>query len=128
MKWPDYYPDNCPPAEAEPASGIVYHLVQYNPPQVEDFVTYYQEDPNFFQSNPHLICKGCGVSVYTDLKDIRRLKKRYKKFKNRQIAEGNLNPTLGVMKHTPSNRRKSHYTWWVPVGVEFVDIFKVIND
>jgi hypothetical protein len=33
LQWPDFYPENCPPAEAEPASGTVYRLVKHNPPQ-----------------------------------------------------------------------------------------------
>ena len=127
LEWPDFYPENCPPAGVERASGTVYHLVQHDPPQTEDFITYYEENPKFFESNPHLICKGCGVSVYTDLRDIRRLKKRSKKLKNRHIAEGKLNPTLGRIQHTPSRRRKSHHTWWVPIGIKSWSVFKVIS-
>ena len=90
LEWPDFYPEDCPPGEAEPASGIVYHLVQHDPPQTEDFITYYEDNPKFFESNPHLICKGCGVSVYTDLIDIRRLKKRSKKHKTDILPKGDL--------------------------------------
>lgn len=128
MEWPDYFPKNCPPVEVEPASGTVYHLVEHDPPQKNDFITYYEENPKFFENNPHLFCKGCGVSVYTDLRDIKRLRNRYKKFKHRHIAEGKLNPTLGLLQHTPSRRRKSHHTWWFPIRTEFLYVFKVIDE
>ena len=62
--------------EAKPASGTVYRFVQHDPPQAEDFIAYYEENPKFFESNPHLICKGCGLSVYKDLKDIMGLKEK----------------------------------------------------
>ncbi len=127
LEWPDFYPENCPPAEAEQASGTVYRLVRHDPPQAEDLKTYFEENPRFFDSKPELLCKGCGVSVYTDLRDIRRLKKRSKKLKNRHIAEGKLNPTLGRIQHTPSRRRKSHHTWWVPIGIKSWSVFKVIS-
>lgn len=128
MEWPDFYPENCPPEEGEPTSGIVYRLVRNDLPQTKDFTTFYEENPKFFEGNPHLICKGCGVSVYRDPKDITRLKKRYKKFKNRHIAEGKLHSALGVILHTPSPRIISHHTWWVPVGTKHWLVFKVIGE
>ncbi|RKU24562.1 hypothetical protein C6497_17215 [Candidatus Poribacteria bacterium] len=128
MQWPDFYPENCPPEEAEPASGTVYRLVRHDPPQAEDFRTFFQENPNFFEGKPtDLICKGHGVSVYTDPEDIKQLKERSKKFKNRHIAKGELNSTLGVIQNTPSRQLKSHHTWWLPIGMEPWLVFKIIN-
>ena len=131
MKWPDFYPENCPPVDAQPASGTFYRLVRHNPPRAEDFKSTYEEHPNQFTHIP--MAKRCGLSVQKDLRDSERLarldqiKKRAPKFKNRQIAEGKLNPTLGMIKHTPSNHYKSHHTWWVPVGAKPWTVFCVID-
>ena len=129
MEWPHFYPVNCPPPEAEPASGKIYRLVQRDPVQERDFKPLFEENPQRFRNESNTkICIGCGLSVHTDRQDSEQLKKRVRKFKNRQIAEGELNPTLGMIQHTPSSRFKSHHTWWIPIGAEPWVIFNVISE
>ena len=124
LQWPDYYPENCPPKEAEPASGTVYRLVRHNPPQAKDFLSTWEEFPGRF---PEPTIKNSGVSVYTDPQDIERLKKRIRQLKDRKTAEGELNPTLGLIQRT-AGKEKSHHTWWIPIGSEPWLVFKVINE
>ena len=128
MEWPHFYPENCPPAEAEPASGKVYRLVRNDPAQEEDFKTPFEENPSRFNNKPDI--ENCGLSVQTDIRGIAQLKKEMKmvpRFKNSQIAEGELNPTLGLIQHTPSRKYKSHHSWWVPIGAEPWVVFKIIS-
>lgn len=133
MKWPRFYPENCPPEEAEPASGTFYRLVRHNPPQEKDFKSVFEANPNQFTDIPKVT--RCGLSIQKELQDserieqkrLERTKKRAPKFKNRQIAVGNLNPTHGMIKHTPSHKYKSHYTWWVPVDAKPWTVFHVID-
>ena len=131
LTWPDFYPEDCPPAEAEPASGTVYRLVKHDPARAEDF-------KSAFEGNPRGAIKKetvniYGLSVHRDISDSERLerherlKNRARKYKNRQIAEGNLNPALGMIQHTPSNKYKSHHTWWVPVEAKPWTVFNVMN-
>ena len=124
MEWPDFYPENCPPVEAEPASGTVYRLVRNDPAQVEDFLSTWEEFPGRF---PEPTIKNSGLSVYTDLQDIERLKKRVKQLRNRKTAEGELNPTLGFILWTRA-AEISHHTWWIPIGAKPWLIFKVISE
>ena len=127
MKWPHFYPKNCPPPEAEPASGKVYRLVRNNPPQAEDFRTLFEENPKRFKNRADV--RNCGLSVHTELQDSEQLKKAMRmvpRFKNNQIAEGELNPTLGLIKHTPSEY-ESHHSWWVPIGAEPWLVFKIVS-
>lgn len=129
MQWPDFYPENCPPEEAQPASGIVYRLVQQDLAQPEDFIPLYIDKPeNFENKSISEVCRGCGVSVCKDRQDIARLQKSSGKMRKRQIAEGELNPTLGVIKYTPSRKYKSHHTWWIPIRIKPWLVFNVIND
>lgn len=123
MEWPDFYPENCPPVEAEPASGTVYRLVQHDPAQAKDFETPWEEYRKQFE--PPTI-ENCGLSVHTDPQDSKKLRNRIKKFRKRQIAEGQLNPTLGVTQRTPS-LEKSHHSWWVPLGTEPWVVFNIIS-
>lgn len=124
MEWPDFYPVNCPPKEAKPASGTVYRLVRYNPAQAEDFKTPWEEYPRRF---PEPTTTNCGLSIHIDPQDSEKLKNRIPKFRKRQIAEGELNPTLGMIQHTPSLER-SHYAWWIPIGAEPWFVFNVISE
>ena len=129
MEWPHFYPENCPPAEARLASGKVYRLVRRDPPQAEDFKPLFEENPQRFRNEPSTkICIACGLSVHTNLQDSERLRKRVRKFKNRQIAEGELHPTFGMMQHSPSSNFKSHHTWWLPIGAEPWGVFNTRNE
>ena len=124
LTWPDFYPENCPPAEAEPASGTVYRLVKHDPARAEDFKSVFEENPRGAIKKKTV--KIYGLSVHRDLSDSERLKKRSKKFKNRQIAKGSLNPTLGMIQHTPSIE-ESHHTWWVPVEAKPWTVFNIMS-
>ena len=124
MRWPDFYPADCPPAEAVPASGTVYRLVKHDPARAEDFKSVFEDNPRRFKNRPTI--KNCGLSVHRDSQDSERLKKRVRIFKSRRIAEGKVNPTLGVILHTPS-KEESHHTWWVPLGAEPWLVFDVIG-
>ena len=124
MQWPDYYPENCPPEEAEPASRTVYRLVRHNPPQAEDFLSTWEEFPGRF---PEPTIKNSGVSVYTDPQDIERLKKRIRQLKGRKTAEGELDPMHGLIQPT-EGKEKSHHTWWIPIGAEPWLVFKVVSE
>ncbi len=124
LEWPDFYPENCPPAEAEPASGTVYRLVKHNPPQAEDFLSTWEEFPGRF---PKPATINSGVSVCTDLQDIDRLTKRYGHLRNKKTAKGELNPQLGMIQETKASG-KSHVTWWIPIGAEPWLVFEVIDE
>ena len=110
--------------EAEPASGTVYRLVRYNPAQAKDFKTPFEENPKRFDNRPTI--RNCGLSIHTDPQDSEKLKNRIPKLRKRQIAEGELNPTLGMIQHTPS-LEQSHHSWWVPLGAEPWIVFNIIS-
>lgn len=128
LKWHDFYPDDCPPDDAEPASGIVYRLVRHDPPEAEDFETLYEERPIFFENKQNdFICKGCGVSVCRDFEDIKRLQRSSGKMRKRKVAEGTVHSKHGMILHTPSALYKSHHTWWIPIGVTPWLVFNVFQ-
>ena len=128
LTWPDFYPADCPPAEAESASGTVYRLVKHDPARAEDFKSVFEENLRGVKEKQTV--NLYGLSVHRDSQDSERLRERLKnrarKFKNRQIAEGSLNSTLGMIRHTPSIE-ESHHTWWVPIGAEPRLVFNVIR-
>ncbi len=110
--------------EAEPASGTVYRLVLHNPPQAIDFLSTWEEFPDRFPA-PTII--NSGVSVWTDLQDINRLKNRFGHLRNRKIAKGELHPQLGFIQRSKVSTN-SHVTWWIPIGAEPWSVFSVIDE
>ena len=99
MAWANFYPENCPPEEAEPASGTFYRLVRHNPPRAEDFKSVFEENPKRFNFIPTV--KNCGLSVQKDLQDserlerLERIKKRAHFLKPAIIAIFIANPLTG---------------------------------
>lgn len=129
LEWPDFYPENCPSAGAKPASGKVCRLVRKDPAQPKDFIPLFLEKTALFKNKSTIeVCQGCGISVCDDLQDIMKLQRSSAKMRKRRIAEGELNPTLGKIQHTPSSQYKSHHTWWVLVGTEPWFVFNVISE
>ncbi len=104
--------DNCPPEDAEPASGIVYYLVRNNPPQEKDFIPGIEKHPHVYKHRPEdQICQAHGFSVFTDIKDALKTKRRRNGLKDTEPAVGELTPECGLIKSTPSRTCYSHHTW-----------------
>ena len=128
MQWPDYFPDDCPPQDAQPATGDVYRLVKTESTRIKRLY------PHSAKSNLVKIlvrdeCKVCGLSVFRRFEDAVEMKNRERGMKNRLIAKGTLSPDLGKIKHTPSSKPygQSHHTWWVPTEVEPWSVFHVVQ-
>ena len=118
--------DNCPPEDAEPASGIVYYLVRNDPPEEEDFIPGIEKHPHVYaHGKKDEVCQAHGFSVFRDINDALSAGKRYKSLRGAKTAVGVLTSECGLIKKTPSRSRKSHHTWWPPVGMEIWSLFMV---
>ena len=90
LEWPHFYPMNCPPVEAKPASGKVYRLVRSDPAAEKDFKALFKENPQQFKNEPNIkICIGCGLSIHADLQDSERLKKGLGNSKTDKLLKAN---------------------------------------
>ena len=78
--------DNCPPEDAEPASGIVYYLVRNDPPQEGDFIPGIKKHPHVYENKPEdEKCQSHGFSVFTDIEDALKLKEGVKVLKTQNL-------------------------------------------
>ena len=126
MQWPDYFLDDCPPQDAQPATGEVYRLVKRNPPESEAFIPLREKKPN--KDFGEKECQAWGLSVFRNVEDAVRMKSRARGMKKRLVAKGTLSPHLGRIKHTPSEMfGQSHHTWWVPTEVQPWSVFHVVQ-
>lgn len=124
MTFPIDWPEGCPPADAQPASGGVYRVVKTNPPAAEDFLTF-QELGKRDGGKP---CEAVGVSVFRDANDARHYCAKYP-YLGELIAKGSLSSSHGATKSTPRNmggKPNSHTTWWPYKSIERHSIFSVV--
>ncbi len=106
--WPSHFPAACPPIEARPAEMNVFRMVASSPPTKEDFMSHVDANKPYNSAEQ---CRACGLSVYTDLKDAKTARKRFKPLRGLLIARGSITSNDGVVLQTSTPA--SHYTWWV---------------
>jgi hypothetical protein len=111
MKWPDYFPEGCPPPDAVPVNGTFLRATNERRPHKRDFKTPYERRPEDHPDDPIL---ASGLSVYTEVEDIMRMKRRVNGMDRKHVARGTLQAVHGVMMHTPliEENELSHYDWW----------------
>jgi hypothetical protein len=97
------------------ASGIVYRLIRGANPTSGDFKSYRELYPERIFYAPE--CQVCGLSVYTDIADVERLKRRVPATRKKKVSYGELTREFGMLLHTPSFE-DSHHSWWLPVGIQ----------
>jgi len=106
MKFPDYFPEGCPPEDAISKEIIVYRICKNNPIERKDFASYYELNKG--KSD----IKHYGVSVFSnsnEAKMICLLPNHRQEF----IATGKTAEECGKIKLTPSIKSSSHITWWL---------------
>lgn len=125
--WPQSFPKDCPPAESQEPEGRVYRLVSANPPGKKDFLSYHELDPVKWEGN----CRACGLSVFRDISDAKRLLRRVRAMEKMKefefIASGSLEKSDGKLMYTPPVQQNSHHTWWIPLGWNRHNAFSVVE-
>lgn len=121
-QFPEGWPKNCPPWNAEDAQGFVYRIVRHDPCEACDFLTYAQLD--LAKKAPP--CRRHGLSVYRNFDDARRWR-ALKPEIGSKVAMGYLEARHGRMLRTPRDG-DSHTTWWMYEGVDCAAIFSIINE
>jgi hypothetical protein len=119
-KWGDHYPEACPPDNAKSKDiEPVYRLTLNYPPTDEDFLSHKELRKSY---PPELECKACAISVFSNLNQIEKAKKKIVLFKNKgHIVKGKIAKETGVVSEPD---HKSHISWWVYSGVEVKRYFE----
>lgn len=128
MQWPDFFPNECPPNSATSAQGTFYRLVYRNTLSERDFHPLKFKKPN--EDFGEKACQSSGLSMFQDIDEVRRLRRRARGMEKRRIARGDLAPHLGKILSTPGVEGRTHYTWWLPVGIiaECLSCFTVVDE
>ena len=123
-EFPNFFPKGCPPDEAQPAAEEFFRLVRSDEPDDDDFLSHVERGINGRFDK----CIASGLSVFTELKDVYKLKRRVKAFANRRVSRGKAESRDGLALHTPSKEEDSHHTWWLFEGVKVAKNFVVIDE
>lgn len=112
--YPNYFPQDCPPDDADIDEKKLFRFCDGITPEVSDFISYYQKFPEKYKGK----INAYGLSVLQSRDDCLRA---YRKFpylrKYRSIAQGVTNFDRGSWKVTPGKISPAHVTWWVCDGV-----------
>jgi hypothetical protein len=126
MQWSNYFPESCPPPEAESRSIVVYRFLANNEISPEDFVTVRQKNPDRKFPEVEKECRACSLSVFISREEVIRLQRKVPRWR-RPVATGSLIESSGKLKHTPSpGTNNSHHSWWIPVDIEPWTLFDEI--
>lgn len=112
--WPDWFPSDCPPAQAREAVGRFYRLVDDVTPTEQDFWSARELVAAGIKRRQHWSddqeWKAVACSVYADLKDAQSARDSFGALKAKVIAGGDIDGP-GKVLDTPS-QGNSHHSWW----------------
>lgn len=116
-KFPDNWPESCPPPDALPAQGLYFRVTRGNPPTADDFKSY--SELGKAPSSPP--CLRVGLSLLKSLDDAIHQTGLFPKI-GKIIYSANLEPQDGKCKQTKGTL-PSHATWWPFESVDRAPLF-----
>ena len=133
--WPHFFPENCPPNDATEPCGEYWRIVKHDPPSPQDFEPLcianprrqYSDDLNDrYGASPR--CLASGVSLLKTIEEARNVARAIPAKRTGMLAKGTLEPDMGRLKHTPTNKNKGHHTLWLWDGVDPSSSFTVVEN
>jgi hypothetical protein len=124
MKFPAHFPEGCPPANVNDASGEVFRFVKNDPLDANEFLSYFALGKPLA---PDQLCQACGLSVLVSEHDVKEVRRVSPWFKKRKVAKARISPEWGKIAPTASKNVPNHHTWWIPDGKEPVRLFVIAN-
>lgn len=128
IKWPEIFPEDCPPVDCcLPGKRVVFRLIKGMVILESDFLPHILENPDTKYSQAYK-CRACGLSFFTELESAKRTIQTSPVIrKSNKIARGTLTDECGVLKNTPSTNHSGHVTLWVAPGYNLVPLFSLIE-
>lgn len=117
-KFPAEFPKDCPSA-ADAVTMTLYHGCGAGVSTEEDFTPYAQSpDAGKRKRAERAGCIGWGLSVWASEEAARHAQKLFPNLHGkRHIFKGDVTPSDGRLKATPSKNDPSHHTFWCFEGV-----------
>lgn len=116
-KFPNDWPQPCPPSDAMKADGEYFRIVRNDPPNASDFKSHHEAKPL-----PKEKCNRCSLSTFRTLEGAIHMRLACPEIGDK-IAIGTLDESHGSSKVT--NTSTTHAEWWPLEGVDRHAPFKV---
>lgn len=112
--WPDYFPAECPPADAAPAVGTLYRFTKKQTPDAKDVTCHWNrfEQHREEWARDGRQCQACGLSVYLTVETARQKRAMIPALRKAHVHRVTLVTADGKLKNTPSVGDPEHHTWW----------------
>ncbi|MCB4782065.1 MAG: hypothetical protein LGB70_04385 [Sulfurovum sp.] len=111
MSTTDFYPDNCPPENAECYDGNIYLYIRHNPAEPEDAYTAYEKG-TFKRKDP---CQRKSLSCGIEIDYLESIKDLFPISGGWFHAKAVIECTDGVLKQT--NNNKYHHSLWLEISI-----------
>jgi hypothetical protein len=98
---------DCPPHDAEPASGRVFRCAKANPPKTREMKTH-EEKGSLSDADP---CLRRALSVFRSQRDAEHQIRLFRRWKRRFVLSADLDHAHGKTKLT-SGQQPTHTSWW----------------
>jgi len=110
MKWPNHYPEQCPPAQAIAVSGKIFRFTGRATPKPRDFRSFYEISPS--EDWGSLACNARGLSVFSTKEDCVAAAEVCPALRKKCLCVAELPNTAGLLAETPSKNTQNHKTFW----------------
>lgn len=138
MKWPNFFPENCPPGDSRPSSGVFYRVIldyESSAINAKHFRSHRQSQPRRIWPPDIRECDLCSISVLQTLEESIKLTNLLldsvpaNSRKIGRVARGSLDPTMGKIKLTPDERNnlQSHHNWWLSEEIDPAPSFECLD-
>ncbi|MEA3643005.1 MAG: hypothetical protein VBE63_24135 [Lamprobacter sp.] len=117
---------NCPPHDAEPATGRVYRCAKSNPAKARD-MQIHAEKGSLPNAAP---CLRRALSAFRSQRDAEHQIRLFRRWKRRFVLFADLNHTHGKVKLT-SGQQPTHTSWWPASSLSVEDrasLFSLIRE
>ncbi len=131
-QWPAFFPQGCPPPAAGAPQGSLYRFIEGDAPSESDFDSHLETKGadwvKAHSKDASEYCDFCGVSLIRDIADVVAYRKRYRGFRSKRVAHGDLSDVAGRLLLTPTALAASHHTLWLTVGTDVAGRFAVAGE
>ena len=115
-------PSECPPAAAQPVTGIFYRLTAKNlvlgeAPGNQDWILPVNKRKGDCAGSVD-VCGCWAHSVFADVDDLLEAAKTSNWVRGKSIASVGITPEMGRLAKTPSEHGDSHHDWWPSADID----------
>lgn len=100
--------EDCPPASADRADGVVFRCCKNSPPKPEDMRTH-EETGRLPDADS---CIRRSLSVFRSQDDARHQIRLFERWSKKFLAQTTLQAEHGHTMPTPTKDRPTHTSWW----------------